>query len=43
MDEMRSENADGEATGPGVNEKLYSDQQRPFTVLEQKWHEAPLH
>lgn len=31
---MRSENADGEETGPGVNEKLLSGQQGPFRVLE---------
>lgn len=43
--EMRNENADGEDkikerkekdTSPGVYEKLFSGQQRPFTVLEQK-------
>ena len=33
---MRSGNVDEEETGPGVNEKLLSGQQRPFRTLEQK-------
>lgn len=31
---QKSQSADGEKTGPGVNEKLLSGQWRPFRVLE---------